>query len=532
LRYSITGKAAVLFFTLTLTCTWAQNISIVKATEDFGSTDELNPVNRTIQVYNPQTYGISVSGVETFDLFGSRAFATSDTNLYLFPGDTLDIPVSFLPAHNVMHEIPLVVRTSTGFGHIFMWLRGQGTYSKTYYSTTQDKEGSALRSALNSRIATGYNSLGYTAARDNMYASIDNVNGDVECVYTGRTATFNTRAGANANSFNCEHTFPQGFFNQNEPMRSDIHHLFPTDVSANSQRGNDPFGSVSNANWSQGGSKSGGGKFEPRDMHKGAAARAMMYFVLRYQDYSNFFQGHQTILYNWHNSYPPTAAEKQRNSDIAALQNNRNPFVDYPQLMDRMKALVGSADLSDYDFYYSDDTISLARGSTGLSTYSFLVYNRGNQPISLFNFQLSDPNLSFSPFQVDTILLARGQMGEIQVNFDAGITYQNEFLSFSNNAGGINNFQIPISSDANFSLSENKAQAVTLYPNPALDQVTIQGLQLQSSTGVKAVDIYGRSYQLTRVGKNQLDISQLSPGIYFLMIKGVSRALKLVVNSH
>ena len=59
-----------------------------------------------------------------------------------------------------------------------------------------------------------------------MYGHIDNddscsecpTTGCVECVYTGRIGCFNTRAGANDNSFNCEHTWPQSFFCENEPM--------------------------------------------------------------------------------------------------------------------------------------------------------------------------------------------------------------------------------------------------------------------------------------------------------------------------
>ena len=529
MKYYITNRIVTGFLTMLVTIGYAQNLAPLNGIENFGVTDEITSVSRTIRIYNPQTYPIEISGLEGFDLYGSMPFTFSDTSLYVLPGDTVNMSIDFLPQHNVSHSIPLIVRTTTGFGHIVVRLEGQGQYSMNYYQGTENKEGNALRAALNSRISSGYTSLGYTSARDNMYASIDNVNGDVECVYTGRTATFNTRAGANANSFNCEHTFPQGFFNQNEPMRSDIHHLFPTDVSANSQRGNDPFGTVGNPSWSVGGSKSGGGKFEPRDIHKGAAARAMMYFVLRYQDYNNFFQGHQSTLYSWHTSFPPTSAEKQRNDDIASLQNNRNPFVDYPQFMDRMNSLVGSADLAYYDFYYSDDTISLARGNTGLSTYSFLVYNKGKLPVSLFNWQLSDPGLSFSPFFTDTLKLMPDDLIEVQINFDAGASYQNELLSFSNDAGGINNFQIPINSDADFSASETSQDQLGVFPNPACRSISISGLESNDDKRVRLADALGRVYTLNRIHTNQYDISKVPAGLYILQVEGWSEIIKLVV---
>ena len=47
--------------------------------------------------------------------------------------------------------------------------------------------------------------------------------------------------------------------------------------------------------------------FEPRDEHKGAAARAMLYFAIRYQDYGNFIDAQEGILKNWHTTFKPTA---------------------------------------------------------------------------------------------------------------------------------------------------------------------------------------------------------------------------------
>jgi endonuclease I len=451
----------------------------------------------------------------------------ADTVVHLFPGDSLALTSDFQPQHNVSYQLPVVIRTGSGFGHLTALLQGQGQYSKSYYQSTANLEGSALRSALANRIASGYNSLGYTIARDNMYASIDNVNGNVECAYTGRTATFNTRAGANANSFNCEHTFPQGFFNQNEPMRSDIHHLFPTDVAANSQRGNDPFGVVSNASWSQGGSKSGGGKFEPRNLQKGATARAMMYFVLRYQDYTNFFQGQQAILYNWHRSFPPSPSEKQRNDDISALQNNRNPFVDYPQYMDRMGALVGSGDLpANYEIYLSDDTIRLARGSFGQGTYNFLLVNRGNRAVKLYDWSTTNSTLSL-PSSLDTLKLEPGGYAIVPIGFDSGLNYQNEVFSFSKDLGSLNNFQVPIFSNADFSTEILDINETSLYPNPADDYFQLAG-KLKTENRVLLIDSFGRSHSINCTD-GRCDVSELPPGLYLLRILNKSGRSRILI---
>ena len=126
-----------------------------------------------------------------------------------------------------MHKLPILFHLSDERGYELLTLKVQGQWSRSYYQSTENKVQSALRGALTTRLGQGYNSLSYSIARDNMYGTLDNHYGQVECVYTGRSATFNTRAGANANNINCEHTFPQSKFNSAQPMKSDIHHLFP-----------------------------------------------------------------------------------------------------------------------------------------------------------------------------------------------------------------------------------------------------------------------------------------------------------------
>ena len=60
------------------------------------------------------------------------------------------------------------------------------------------------------------NPLGYSAARDQMYSSIDNVNGQIIGVYTGYTITSNNRSDA-FNKDKYEHVWPQGLFDKDEP---------------------------------------------------------------------------------------------------------------------------------------------------------------------------------------------------------------------------------------------------------------------------------------------------------------------------
>lgn len=504
---SITKLTFLLLFGLSLK---AQTLSPNPSTLSFGNTNELQANTRSVSLVNPNAYPISISSVDRFSIYGNKVFSVSDSVFTINGGDSLRVDCSFLPEHNIQHQQVLIFKSNSGFGHAVVEVNGQGTYSNNYYISTRNKSQEQLKTALSSRLAQGYTSLSYNAARDQMYASIDNNGGQVECVYTGRTATFNTRAGANSNSFNCEHTFPQGFFNSNVPMRSDIHHLFPTDVSANSRRGNDPFGVVNNASWTQGGSKSGGGKFEPRDLHKGAVARAMMYFVLRYQDYSNHFSGQESILRQWHDQYPPTQAERNRNQAIYGVQNNRNPFVDYPQFIERISDIDGNAQApSSAEFYYSDDTIYLAQGNQGQHSYHFIIYGQGSDAGTLSNFTLSDTRLNFSNGNPGSLSLNHGDYLDLGIDFRSEEVY-NATLSFDAFGSRV---EIPIVSGVALGApSFDKAPAPSFFPNP-----TTGILNLSKPSEILSLQLIsqdGKAHHLSVAP--QINLSDFPAGLYLL----------------
>lgn len=489
----------------------AQALIARQANLSFPITNELQTNTESLMLVNQSAYPIAIDSVASFNYYGNKVFKALDSSFVILSGDSLLVDVEFSPEHNMLHNQALVFKSASGFGHFPISVNGQGTFSKSYYSTTENKAEEVLKTALSNKLASGYNSLGYTSARDNMYATLDNSGGQVSCVYTGRTATFNTRAGANTNSFNCEHTFPQGFFSSNEPMRSDIHHLFSTDVTANSRRGNDPFGVVSSSNWSQGGSKSGGGKFEPRDAQKGASARAMMYFVLRYQDYSSHFAGQEAILRTWHDNFPPSADEITRNNGIFALQNNRNPFVDYPQFIERISDInATSTASSNYSAYYSDDTIKLAQGN-GNFEYSFVIYNRGNEDITFRNFQLSDPSLSFSNGNPSTLTLSPGAEAQLVISFDGNVSY-NANLQFIEEGQNPQPHTVHIQSGPTLSSAEAGLKQVSFYPNPSNGIIQVQGFSRLKQMSLN--DAWGRNWPIA--ADREMDLSHLPSGIYFI----------------
>lgn len=136
-------------------------------------------------------------------------------------------------------------------------------------------------------------------------------------------------------------------------MYTDLFHLYPTDGWVNNKRGNLPFGKVENATWtSLNGSKVGscatpgysGQVFEPIDAYKGDLARSYFYMAVCYMDKNmgydqSMFEGGSLkpwalqMLLSWHALDPVSQKEIDRNNAVYAIQLNRNPFIDYPELV-------------------------------------------------------------------------------------------------------------------------------------------------------------------------------------------------------
>jgi deoxyribonuclease-1 len=322
----------------------------------FGSVTTGEPHSLNVTLTNNLDVPVDVTGAAfeegvfwtDLDPLEIPAYGSHDFQVYFSSNQNLDY-TDFL-AINVQAAAPAGGPALIGRSLVAR-VSAEAEYPDIYYSATHNKWGEELKDVLTDLI-DGHTALGYNTARDSMYGSIDNVAGWVECVYTGRKAFFNTRAGATANSFNCEHTWPQSFSGSAEPMMSDIFHLYATDETANSKRANLDFGVVtSTPTWSVGGSKLGNDAqgqlvFEPRDVHKGNVARTHFYYIIRYNGAYNGYQNAakmETWLRAWHVSSPVDSAEQARNQHIYTLQHNRNPFIDHPELVDRISSFFGTA---------------------------------------------------------------------------------------------------------------------------------------------------------------------------------------------
>ncbi len=165
--------------------------------------------------------------------------------------------------------------------------------------------------------------------------------------------------------YNREHSMPRSWFGGAvDPMNTDLFHIFPVDKFVNAQRDNYPFGEVDDPFWtSLNGGRLGpnsagsytGTAFEPIDDYKGDLARAFFYMITRYEDrmpgwtYNengnamfdhNTYPGYRTwvidMLLRWHEDDPVSQKEILRNHAVYQIQGNRNPFVDHPELVERI----------------------------------------------------------------------------------------------------------------------------------------------------------------------------------------------------
>lgn len=231
------------------------------------------------------------------------------------------------------------------------------SYPAGYYDSLDGKSGSALKSAVKA-LANGHKQITYGEKGTwPAFKSTDvvNINGTDYWwdMYSNERVVVNGHSG-----LNIEHSVPQSWFNELAIIRQDIVHLNPSNIEANSQKSNYPLGECSTNKWNNGctyigKAKSGQGGdapyvFEPHDDYKGDFARAYMYIFTTYDDKSwqskydymftlsngvaEFRPWATEMLLRWSANDPVSDKERKRNDGVQKEQQNRNPFIDFPEL--------------------------------------------------------------------------------------------------------------------------------------------------------------------------------------------------------
>jgi len=525
----------------------AQVLTVDQTQLNFGTVNEITPDSLQLTITNTSATPITVNQIKFYNTYNTTPFSVNESNFTIAANGNKTVWVKFSPQHNIMHNSEMIIKHTANSGYTRVDLMGQGTYSKTYYSSTENTSEEALKTALNTRLGQGYISLGYNSARDAMFMTIDNekTNGQnatvntLECVYTGTKITgYSSRSAAQNGSpqFNTEHTYPQSTFSSAEPMKSDLFHLFPTTNTSNSNRGNNPFGVVSNGTATGGGSFYNSSMFEPRDAQKGTTARALMYFVLRYQNYGNHFTSQENILKQWHATFAPDAIEQRRNDDIFAVQGNRNPFIDYPQFADRITNFVTTSSaptIKSIDI--TQPTISF--GTVNSDTlFNYIIVNTGNTALNLTNITLSNTtDLSFSPAIGASATLNVGEAFVFPIKLSANtFGTLSETLSFNTGLpGSQGSISVPITANVVTSLGEiTWEQSISIFPNPVNNQLNINS-SYSGKLDVKLYNLLGQPTAVDQINSNgniQINTTELPEGVYLLeLTNGNERILKKIM---
>lgn len=222
----------------------------------------------------------------------------------------------------------------------------------------EDKEGSELLLLLEENYKPT-TVLDYSQARDTMFLKVYKDKDTISCIYSdhkmylppGEDPTTFLYMNGVANGINTEHTYPQSKGAEFGNARSDMHHLFPSRVSTNEERGSLPFGEINDdvtIKWFYKTietdnkpnnqvidlySEKGNLGWEPRESVKGDVARAVFYFYTMYQNQANqadpfFFDNQKETLCEWHFADPVDSLEWHRNFIKAQYQSDKsNPYI-------------------------------------------------------------------------------------------------------------------------------------------------------------------------------------------------------------
>ena len=263
-----------------------------------------------------------------------------------------------------------------------------------YPNSLEGKNGAELKTELHNllknhtRLPYGSRDYNQIACTWTVFKKSDvRPNGKVWDMYSNNSYNFSNGAGA-TKGVNIEHSVPKSWWGDAydetaTPLTRfkydgsyDLHHLTPSDAAANTAKSNYPLGEVDSPLFDNGVTKVGTGQangratnlFEPADEYKGDFARMYLYFVTCYQDYSwkssalsMFAQNSyptlnaygQSLLLKWHRQDPVSQKEIDRNNAVYSFQGNRNPFIDYPNMVEYIWG-----DSTNYEFSFSGQSTS------------------------------------------------------------------------------------------------------------------------------------------------------------------------------
>ncbi len=231
-----------------------------------------------------------------------------------------------------------------------------------YYYFARDKKQAELKTTLH-QISSPLTVLDYGSGEgytwQGFYSTDRNADNTVKDMYSPVVRQFN---GYNSVSdMAIEHSFPKSWWGgYANTAYKDLFHLYPADSRTNSAKSNHPLGEVgysiiyynqfSTIGENIFGTEYNGTAFEPSDEFKGDFARSYFYISTIYEDlyplwnspmltntlYPAWQPWAADLLLKWHRADPVSEKELARNEAIFAIQGNRNPFIDFPEIAEHI----------------------------------------------------------------------------------------------------------------------------------------------------------------------------------------------------
>lgn len=320
-----------------------------------------------------------------------------------------------------------------------------------YYSNIEGKSGATLKTALHQIICndtTGYLLYGtgigstwqgfYNADRKVSNDSVLDMYSDIARYFPNPNNSFVSVSG-----LNIEHSLPKSWWGGAENAAyHELHHLFPSDANANTEKSNYPMGVVTGSLiFNNGRSKVGyatystysGLVFEPHDDFKGDFARAYLYMATAYENYSSRWNSPMmnnntypvfntwaiNVLLDWHRNDPVSQKEITRNNVVYSFQNNRNPYIDYPDLAEHIWGnystvpfyfINNSPDIEAYSqLLNSNTTVSFEAQNSVPVTQSINI--RGNDLIGNILLSISGTNANLFSVSSNVLTISSASAG-------------------------------------------------------------------------------------------------------------------------
>lgn len=540
LQILIIDECEMNFFKVLLLCvitsSFAYSSSFLKVEENFSVLNFITNQNesKTINIQNISQYDVLIDSIVFVNPQFDLQFKLSNVNTTISSNSIYTITLQdIFSKHNLTYKNTMLIYFTIPSMQTSLveLLRIDFKFDSPsdLNVITQNKIGLELKKSLSDYLQN-HTYLTYKDARIEMFSDIQNVDGWVECVYTGRKIQTTGIPDVNTTHFNTEHTWPRSYGAEDPIPEADLYHIYGTDENANSKRGNQPFGYVvSGITYQEGGSKLGKDKngalvFEPRDIHKGDVARSMFYFSLRYNNPYSFLTSQESVLREWMVLDPVSDREAYKGEKVFAIQKRYNPFIEYPELIYRIYSISTNDDFPIMQkVKVSTDNVAITDvfldANKSEYIYPIFVTNTGNSVILIDSINFDNHKSSFIKTIMDftnakiipvdstvkiEVLLAESaspqQMNTLQIYFSNASKHEIDFYRTEYN-----------------SVEEIKKQVNTFYQNNIL---YLFGLNEEGCFNYEIIDLYGRNLEKGFIeNKSQIKLKlRLSSSVYFIKL--------------